>query len=39
MGMLRFHAVELALLLDVDVCLFDYSGYGAPAGAPSRAAR
>ena len=35
MGMLRFHAVELALLLDVDVCLFDYSGYGASAGAPS----
>lgn len=35
MGMLRYHCVQLAALLDVDVVYYDYGGYGASTGAPS----
>lgn len=35
MGMLRFHCVQLASLLDVDVVYYDYGGYGASTGSPS----
>lgn len=37
MGMLRYHCVQLAQLLDVDVVYYDYGGYGASSGAPSAA--
>lgn len=35
LGILRFHCVQLALLLDVDVIAYDYSGYGVSDGRPS----
>ena len=37
MGMLRYHCVQLAQLLDVDVVYYDYGGYGASSGSPSAA--
>lgn len=35
LGILRFHCLQLALLLDVDVIAYDYSGYGASQGIAS----
>lgn len=35
LGILRFHCLQLAMLLDVDVVAYDYSGYGVSDGRPS----
>ena len=35
LGQLRYHMVQLAVLLGVDVLGYDYAGYGASSGSPS----